>query len=193
MEDLPNSAAFSIRQPIFFNFSLTGPYGGVILVNTMNNNDEKSTDGLLDYQSAKFQDLMVGLVDCCHERTAYISGKFGIPEAEVRCLMLFEGQRYLTPKGIAQRLDVSKSRATKIINGLIEKRLAERTDDARDGRVKLISLTKKGRKVTDQIDTVSRDLHQKVLLELESEQRKTALSSLELLRSSMEAVKEQLV
>jgi DNA-binding MarR family transcriptional regulator len=159
----------------------------------MNYISKNNFDSLLDYQTDRFQNLMVELVDCCHERTAYISRKFGIPEAEVRCLMLFNGEKYLTPKGIAQKLDVSKSRATAIINGLMAKKMLERTDDARDGRVKLISITKVGKEKTEEIGAVSRDLHQRVLLELEPEQRKTTLSSLEMLRASMEGVKKQLV
>jgi DNA-binding MarR family transcriptional regulator len=172
---------------------LTAKAKGVILVSTMNYLPKNNFDSVLDYQTEKFEDLMRELVDCCHERTAFISRKFGIPEAEVRCLMLFGGERYLTPKGIAQKLDISKSRATKIINGLIEKGLAERTDDVNDGRVKLISLTKQGRKRSEEINAVSRDLHQKVLLELEPEQRNNILSCLQMLRSSMEGVKKQLV
>jgi hypothetical protein len=54
-------------------------------------------------------------------------------------------------------------------------------------------LTEKGKRVFQEIDEISRDLHQKVILELEPEQRKMALSYLEALRSSMEAVKAELV
>ena len=68
----------------------------------MNYMPKNNFPSMLDYQTQKFEDLMKELVDCCQERTAYISSKFGIPEAEVRCLLLFAGERYLTPKGIAR-------------------------------------------------------------------------------------------
>ena len=188
-----SSLVISSLQPLFSIFWLTEQTEGSTLVYIMNYLPKNNLTSVLDYQTQRFEDLMKELVDCCQERTAYISGKFGIPEAEVRCLMLFAGERYLTPKGIAEKLDVSKSRATKIINGLIEKGLAERTDDVNDGRVKLISLTKQGRERSEEIGAVSRDLHQKVLLELEPEQRNMILSYLQMLRSSMEGVKKQLV
>jgi DNA-binding MarR family transcriptional regulator len=159
----------------------------------MNQIETKPNDTLLDYQTRRFQDLTEEIVHCCQERTSYVSRKFGIPEAEVRCLTLFDGERYLTPKGIAQKLDVSKSRATKLISGLTRKALVERISDVKDGRIRLISLTQQGKRRSEEIDAINRDLHQKVLLEFEPEQRKMALSSLELLRSGMEAVKEELV
>jgi DNA-binding MarR family transcriptional regulator len=159
----------------------------------MNYAPTRSKDTLLDYQAARFQELTEEIVSCCQERTSYLSRKFGIPEAEVRCLMLFEGERYLTPKGIAQRLDVSKSRVTKLIEGLAQKKLVERIVDSKDARVKLISLTSEGQRKWEAILAISRGLHEKVLLELEPEHRKTLLSSMEELRSSMEAVKKELV
>ena len=159
----------------------------------MNQNPAYTKDSLLDYQTARFQELTGEIVGCCHERTSYLSRRFCIPEAEVRCLMLFDGERYLTPKGIAQRLDVSKSRVTKLIEGLVRKKLIERIADFKDGRVKLLSLTRDGERKWEAIQAVSRELHQKVLLELEPEHRKTVLSSMEVLRSSMEAAKKELM
>jgi DNA-binding MarR family transcriptional regulator len=106
--------------------------------------------------------------------------------------MLFQGERYLTVKGIAQKMDVAKSRVTKIIEGLIRKELVQRTDDPKDGRVKLLSLTPKGQKKSEEIGAFLRDVHQKVLLQMEPGERKAVLSSLELLRSCMEIVRSQL-
>jgi DNA-binding MarR family transcriptional regulator len=122
----------------------------------------------------------------------YETQKFGLPQAELKCLMLFEIERYLTVKGIAQTMDVAKSRVTKIIDGLLKKKLVQRIDDPRDGRIRLISLTPKGQKKSREIENFLRNIHQKILVQMEHEEKKTMLSSLELLRLSMEAVKAQL-
>jgi len=159
----------------------------------MNNRETNSLDVLLDYQSQKLEDLIGEIVQCCKERTSFLSKKFDIPEAELRCLMLFGEERYLTAKGISQRLDVAKSRVTKIINGLVQKRLVESIDDPKDARVKLIGLTSKGQKKSRELGDVTKDLHQRLLLEFEPEQRKMVISCLEILRASMEAVKNQMV
>ena len=159
----------------------------------MNDRETNSNDVLLDYQSQKLQDLIEEVVRCCKERTLFLSKKFDIPEAELRCLMLFGEERYLTAKGISQKLDVAKSRVTKIINGLVQKRLVESIDDPKDARVKLIGLTSKGQKQSRELNEVTKDLHQRLLLEFEPEQRKMVISCLEILRASMEAVKNQMV
>ena len=159
----------------------------------MNNRERDSIDALLDYQSQKLQDLIEEVVRCCKERTSFLSQQFDIPESELRCLMLFGEERYLTSKGISQKLDVAKSRVTKIINGLIQKRLVESTDDPKDARIKLIGLTSKGQKKSKELGDTIKDMHQKLLLEFEPEQRKMVISCLEILRASMEAVRNQLV
>jgi DNA-binding MarR family transcriptional regulator len=148
---------------------------------------------LLLYQTTRIQDLMEETLHCCQMRTAHLSQKFRVPQAELRCLLLFRGERYLTVKSIAQKLEVAKSRVTKIISGLIQKRLVESMDDPRDARIKLLSLTPEGQKESNEIFAYIGELHQQILLELDSDQRKTVLASLELLRSAMEAVKRQLV
>ena len=159
----------------------------------MNDHRTESVDDFLGYQSQRLQDLIEEVVHCCKERTVFLSRKFDIPEAELRCLMLFGEERYLTAKGISQKLDVAKSRVTKIINGLMKKGLVESTDDPKDARVKLIGLTQEGHRKSKELSAMVTDLHQRLLLEFDPEQRKMVISCLEVLRSSMEAVKNQLV
>jgi DNA-binding MarR family transcriptional regulator len=158
----------------------------------MNDFRPKIPDDLLLFQSQRLQDLMREILRCCQERMLFESYKFGLPQAELKCLLHFDLERYLTVKGLAQKMEVAKSRVTKIVEGLTKKCLAQSTEDPNDGRVKLISLTPAGQKKLKEIDIFIREIHQKILYQIESEQRKAILSSLELLRSSMEAVKAQL-
>jgi len=159
----------------------------------MNEISTAINEDLLRYQAHRLQDLIAEMLKCCEDRKLYESGKFALPYAELKCLMLFDGQRYLTAKGIAQKLEVAKSRVTKLVNGLIEKGLVEQIDDPRDARIKLISLTPAGQKKSEEIGAFQRELHRKILLQMDVEERKNMLSYLELLRSAMEAVKEDFV
>lgn len=159
----------------------------------MNENAPKINKELLRYQTQRLQDLIREMLHCCEDRKLYESQKFSLPYAELRCLMLFNGERYLTVKGTAHRLDVAKSRVTKIVNGLIGKGLVEQTDDPKDARIRLISLTPVGQKKSEEIDAFHKAIHRKILLQMDGDERKNVLSYLELLRSAMEAVKEQLV
>lgn len=170
------------------------------MVNVVNNpanlvTDKKDIpyDELLRYQTGRLEDLIKEVLQCCQTRTEYLSRRFDLPQAELRCLMLFAEEKYLTVKGIAKKLDVAKSRVTLIVDRLLQKNLVDRIDDPRDARVKLISLNPTGRKKSEAISAFIKDLHRRLLLELGPEDRKAVLSALELLRSSMEAIKSQLV
>lgn len=130
---------------------------------------------------------------CCEDRRLYESARFGLPYAELRCLMLFENQRYLTAKGIAQDLDVAKSRVTKILSGLMKKDLVQEMVDPRDGRVKLFSLTNKGHLKAQEVRAFQRELHRKLLLFMNEQERRNVLFYLEVLHSAMEMLRAELL
>ena len=146
----------------------------------------------LPYQTRRLQELLGEIMKCCQDRILLESDKFGLLQAELKCLTLFDEERYLTVKGISQKMEITKSRVTKIIDGLVHKGLVERTDDPKDGRVTLISLTPEGKEKSRQLSLFLLDAHQKVLLQMKPSDRKNVLSALELLRSSMEVVKADL-
>lgn len=145
------------------------------------------------FQLHQFQDLMTKLFQCCQERMQYQSEKFNLPDAELRCLLLFGSERYLTPKGIAQKMKLVKSRITKIVDGLIKKEFIQRIKDPEDSRISLLSLTPLGKKKLHEIIEFLDEIHHSVLEQMAPEQRKTLLINLDLLKASMESVKELMV
>ncbi len=158
----------------------------------MNEISAAINEELLRYQAQRLGDLIAEMLKCCEDRKIYESGRFGLPYSELKVLMLFAGERYLTVKGIAQKLEVTKSRVTKLIDGLRKRELVEQIHDPKDARIKLISLTPKGQRKAGEIGEMQQELHRKILLQMDPEQRKNMLSYLELLRSAMEDVKEGL-
>ena len=155
-------------------------------VNTTNDNR------ILEYQANKLQELISELHNCCKERYSNEAKAFKMPQAELRCLMLFEGHKYLTGIEIAGLLEVAKSRATVIVENLEKKGLVQRSPDRNDARVKLINLTPSGQKKVREIEEFMFTLHQQLLGQIEPGQRNSVINALETLRSSMEAVKAQL-
>ena len=133
------------------------------------------------------------LFQCCQERMQYQCERFGLPDAEFRCLMLFGEERYLTAKGIALKMNVVKSRVSKIVDGLIKKKLIQRIKDPEDSRISLLSLSSKGQEKVNNINDFLQDIHYQVLLQMAPDQRKTVLTNLDILKASMEAVKEMMV
>jgi DNA-binding MarR family transcriptional regulator len=155
-------------------------------------NPNGSTD-ISAYQLQQFQDLITRLFQCCQERMQYQSEKFDLPDAELRCLLLFGNERYLTSTGIAQKMNLVKSRISKIVDGLIKKDLIQRIKDPEDSRISLLSLTPAGQKKLDEIKSFLEQTHHQVLRQMAPEQRKTLLINLDLLKASMEAVREMMV
>lgn len=159
----------------------------------MNNKNLRASEKLATYQAEKLKELIEGIIHCCQERVLYQSQKFNLTPAELRCILLFQSEKYLTVKGIAQKLEVAKSRVTKIMEGLIHKKLIQCIEDPEDGRVKLFSLTPTGQKKTDEINGLIKEIHYQLLVNLKAGERKSVLHSLEILRASMETVKERLI
>jgi DNA-binding MarR family transcriptional regulator len=156
------------------------------------NNVNRATDlRIIEYQANKLQELISELHNCCKERYTKEAKAFKMPQAELRCLMLFEGHKYLTGIQIAGLLEVAKSRATVIIENLEKKRLVQRSQDPNDARVKLISLTPAGQRKVREIEEFMFSLHQQLLAHIDPTQRTGVINALETLRSSMEAVKAQ--
>ena len=155
-------------------------------------NDNDANEGVLEFQAKQFQALINRLFQCCQERMQYQTERFKLPDAELRCLMLFAEERYLTAKGIAYKLNVVKSRVTKIVNGLVRKTLIQRIQDPADSRIGLLSLTAQGQAKISEITSFQKHLHREVLRQISPEQRKTMLTNLELLKASLESVKEMM-
>ena len=144
------------------------------------------------YQLKQFQELILKLFQCCQERMQYQCERFDLPDAEFRCLMLFGEERYLTAKGIASKMNVVKSRVSKIVDGLLKKGLLQRIKDPGDSRVSLLSLTPEGNKKLNKINSFLQDMHHQMLLQIAPDQRKAVLTNLDILKASMEAVKEMM-
>lgn len=164
----------------------------MINVHTMNYMGDIDNRKIPEFQLLQFQNLVTKLFQCCQERIQYQSERFRLPDAELRCLMLFGEERYLTPKGIALKMNVVKSRVTKIVAGLEKKKFIRRTKDPEDSRIYLLSLTPQGQNKIEEIFQFLREMYQEVLRQMQPEQRNTAISSLELLTVSMKSVKEMM-
>ena len=158
----------------------------------MNNNYHDNFE-IPPYQLDQFQDLITKLFQCCQERIQYQSDRFDLPDAELRCLKQFDQERYLTAKGIARRMNVVKSRVTKIIDGLTRKDYVQRVKDPGDSRVTLLSLTPKGTAKLNEINGFLEEVHREVLSRMPESERTAVLSNLELLKAAMRSVKDMMV
>lgn len=162
------------------------------MVHGMNNNGLVRNTQVSDFQLEQFKGLLSKLYLCCQERMQYQSERFELPDAELRCLLLFGEERYLTPKGIASKMNLVKSRVSRIVDGLARKKLIQRIKDPGDSRVSLLSLTSLGQKKLSDINAFLEEVHLGVLTQMAPDQRQTVLTNLEILKASMEAIKEMM-
>lgn len=140
-------------------------------------------------QTERLRIIVGDIVQCCQERMLFEAAALDLHQAEIKCLMLFKQERYLTAKGLAERLGVGKSRVTAVLKGLMAKKLLKQIPDPQDGRVKLLDLTRAGRQKLTQIDAFTYNIFAQVLAQLEPQQRNTVLACLEMLWAAMEVVK----
>ena len=147
---------------------------------------------LIEYQSNKLQQLVSDVHNCCKDRIYLGAKMFNLPASELRCIMLFEGHRYLTGVEIAGRLEVAKSRTTVILDSLAKRGFIQRMPDPNDARVKLISLTPAGCKKVKEIEDFVFRLYHQLLSQIEPSQRPGILNALEILTSTMKAMKSQM-
>jgi len=139
-------------------------------------------------QGQRLSQAMDRLYHCCGQRHDYLSQKYNLPPAELRCLMLFGDERYLTPKGVAARLGIAKSRVTKLVDGLARKDLVRKVPDPEDSRVTLLALTPAGQRSREAINATMACLREAVLTRIEPARREAILDSLEALTSCMEGM-----
>ena len=159
----------------------------------MNLSELDNKSEVSDFQVQQLEELVSKLFQCCQERMQYQSDRFGLPDAELRCLMLFEQERYLTPKSIAHKLNVVKSRVTSIVNKLLDKKYIQKIQDPGDSRITLVSTTIDGNRKISEIREFQNYIFIQVLNQMAPEQRKAMMTNLNLLKASMEAIKELMV
>jgi DNA-binding MarR family transcriptional regulator len=159
----------------------------------MNFSEPDNKSDISEFQVQQLEELVSRLFQCCQERMQYQSERFGLPDAELRCLMLFERERYLTSKSIAHKLNVVKSRVTSIVNKLLSKEYLQKIQDPEDSRVALLSTTGAGNHKIAEIREFQDYIFHQVLYQMAPEQRKAMMTNLNLLKASMEAIKELMV
>ncbi len=156
----------------------------------MNFHTADTRASLPDHQIDQFQKLIYELYQCCQARMQRQSERFDLPDAELRCLRLFGQERYLTPKGIAIKMGVVKSRITKLIEGLESKGLVQRLKDPADSRIALLRLTAEGQAKLNQINNHLRAANTEVLARMTPTQREALLRHLDRLRTAMRTAAE---
>ena len=99
----------------------------------------------------KLADLTFELVDRCHEKQQIIAGTVGLTVAEFKVLRAFGADSRLTGMALSERVGLSGSRMTRIVDGLVSKKFVHRETGAKDRRTMEVLLTDEGKRITEKL------------------------------------------
>lgn len=133
----------------------------------------------------RLANLTFNLLANCQEKEVRLADVHGLTQAEFRCLRLFGADENLNNKQIAERMSLSPSRLTRIIDGLVKKEYIVREIDPNDRRNMRVSLSKKGQLLVQQLNRAYIDIHQDILQDIEKEQHKPLITALDHLLSAL--------
>jgi len=141
---------------------------------------------ITDSTAERLANLTFNLLANCQEKEVRLAEVHGLTQAEFRCLRLFGKDENLNNKQIAERMKLSPSRLTRIIDGLVKKEYINREIDPNDRRNMRVTLSKKGKLLVQQLNKAYVDIHNEILEDIEESQHEALITAMEHLLSALE-------
>jgi DNA-binding MarR family transcriptional regulator len=137
-------------------------------------------------EAAQLADLTFKLLANCQEKESRLAEQYGLTQAEFRCLRLFGTQESSNNKHIAERMNLSPSRLTRIIDGLVTKNYMVREIDANDRRNMRVTLSNQGVEIVEKLNKAYVGIHKEILDEIEETQHVPLITAMTHLLSALE-------
>ena len=136
--------------------------------------------------ATQLADLTFKLLATCHEKEERLARQYGLTQAEFRCLRQLPTHGTINNKEIAERMNLSASRLTRIIDGLVDKEYVIREIEPNDRRNMRVYLSEAGIDFVKQIDNAYVNIHAQILQDIESGQHKPLINAMTHLLSALE-------
>ena len=136
--------------------------------------------------ASRLANLTFSLLANCQEKEVHLAELHGLTQAEFRCLRLFGTDESLNNKTIAERMNLSPSRLTRIIDGLVKKRYIRRDIDSNDRRNMKVNLSTKGKSLVQQLNKAYVDIHEEILLDIDPSQHEQLIVAMTHLLEALE-------
>jgi len=137
-------------------------------------------------EAVQLADLTFKLLANCQEKEARLAEQQGLTQAEFRCLRLFGTEESSNNKQIAKRMNLSPSRLTRIIDGLVRKDYLIREIDPNDRRNMKVTLSKQGILIVQQLNNAYVNIHREILTDIDQVQHKPLITAMTHLLSALE-------
>ncbi|MFZ1517772.1 MAG: MarR family transcriptional regulator [Ignavibacteriaceae bacterium] len=140
----------------------------------------------LNHNAEMLANLTFNLLANCQEKEVRLAEVHSLTQAEFRCLRLFGSDESINNKAIAERMNLSPSRLTRIIDGLVQKEYILREIDPNDRRNMKVSLSRKGQLLVTQLNKAYIDIHKEILEDIEVEQHQPLITAMTHLLTALE-------
>ena len=114
----------------------------------------------------KLIDLIDQLKSRCIENELTIMEQARLTPAEYNGILALEPKEFVCGSTLSQKMNLSPSRASRVIEKLVKSGYLVRENDARDRRKCTICLAEKGIKVKKKIDKIKKECEKRVLEKL---------------------------
>lgn len=140
----------------------------------------------LNHNAEQLANLTFSLLANCQEKEIRLAEIHALTQAEFRCLRLFGTDENINNKKIAERMNLSPSRLTRIIDGLVNKEYIIREIDPNDRRNMRVCLSRRGQLLVQQLNKAYIEIHREILQDIDEEQHKPLITAMTHLLSALE-------
>jgi DNA-binding MarR family transcriptional regulator len=131
-------------------------------------------------------ELTFKLLQNCQEKEVRLAESYNLTQSEFRCLRNFVTEKVYNNKAVAEKMNLSPSRLTRVIDALVSKGFLKRKIDSDDRRNMIITLTAKGEAITKKLNDAYIQIHQEILNGIDQKQHKPVVSAMEHLLIALE-------
>lgn len=141
---------------------------------------------IIQKHAAEVAELTFKLLANCQEKEERLAAQFGISVAEFRTVRLFRNEATLSVKTLVERVGLSGSRLSRILESLERKGFLTRSISLHDRRSIDVALTSKGCALARSLETRYIQIHQEILEGIPQELHEPLLTGLAKMLSSLE-------
>lgn len=96
--------------------------------------------------------MLARLRECCEEQEAQVLEETGLSSSEYAGMMACPATGKVSASDLAQRMALSLSRVSRVVDRMVQRGLLERTPCSEDRRAVELALTREGQRVRRQVD-----------------------------------------
>lgn len=136
--------------------------------------------------SVRLAEIISRLFINCNEKENRHVAKYGVSIVEFRCLRTLYEHESLTVNHLAQKMSLTSSRVTRIVDGLVRNELVNRETGETDRRVYNLSLTDAGEDLAKKLIQNYNKIHEQIMKNIPVEYQSSMIQVLEQLNHAVE-------